>query len=273
MTKIFLLPLTEDLLEGSSFHKLCAQYIKSEEAKGNKVYWLWEDLSLINYWDFNFLSRTFSVMRECDRVAVCWSGTTTTSIFNLGIWFAMWKLLRKPIEIINPEQLRRTEGQLENWLLKIHEKNLLQEARKCRALASCERASVGAVLVDRYGRIISRGANHCAAMETLEGCRRRDLPSGVQQELCGTIHDAVDALLNVRPNRDPADFAKCFNPTKPTAKLIRELFTSKERKTLCGARLIFSGHTAPCAVCWRWLRLLGIKEVKRDELFTSSISL
>lgn len=263
--KIFLISPVKGILPGNKYYKICERYVQKQERLGNQVHWPFRDTNQ-KAPPMEILSENYSAMKKSEQVAICWSENSVGSIFGLGMWIVFFKLFHKPIVIVNPKGLKRTpQKSFSNFLLDIHEKNLIQAARDYRVNARCERASIGVVII-KEGEIIVRGSNKCQAF-LQEGCRRRDLPSGVQQELCGTLHAELDAVLNIRPDRDPKDRELCLSPTRPSKELIKKLFTEKEREILSGSKLIYSGHYYACDICREWLTLLGITDIKRDELY------
>lgn len=147
----------------------------------------------------------------------------------------------------------------------------IREARSIGKRSNCAKRKLGTVLV-KNGKIISRGWNTCCCNGhprdeevPKEDCLRLNLHGGRGYELSHAVHAEVSALLNIRRQRDAADYERCKATIEPTQALIEELFTEEERELLRGATLYLSGHTYACDGCKRWCSLLRIREIIIEE--------
>ena len=78
------------------------------------------------------------------------------------------------------------------------DKTLIENALSWSKRATCPRASVGCVLVNKYGEVLStgyngppRGADHC----TDNYCPGVDCPPGQSGNLCEAVHAEINALI------------------------------------------------------------------------------
>ena len=137
-------------------------------------------------------------------------------------------------------------------------------AREILKNSTCLKTQTAALIVDRTGRIISWGVNMCCPQGQLYGlpvpeCPRTDKKTGQFYELCKPIH---------------AEFVACINAFGISAIERRDLwhfpgFTNKlvkYRGFFEGATLYLVGHYYACAECVDFTKLIGISEIKFDDL-------
>lgn len=264
--KIFLISLAKGLLPGSSIHRKCNRYIRTEEAEGNEIYWPFRD-EILSAEAADACRQRWHQMRNSNQLAICWSREFPQLTIDLGMALVLKFQFGKSLKVINPEDLELTNDESpDNFLMDIHERNSITDLRRRREQSNCGRSKVVAGIMSR-GKIIAVGVNHCEAPDTKGCCQRKDLARSVSQELCGTKHAELMALLNIRQNRAAEDYELIKMPNRATAALVKKLFTLDERQKIWKARLLISGHYRTCESCWRWLRFFGINYIRYDDLY------
>lgn len=248
--------------------KACEEYVAECEKKGERVHWPLRDTKQ-DAGSLAICTQNNRGIIRATRAALYYDPDSQGSLFDIGMWFMEWKRFKKPIAIVNPEDITATPHKsFANLLLEIHEGNLWRAVRdeRLRALHAhtCGRGAVSAGVV-KNRHLISLGHNTCRAMRK-GGCKRYGMPAGCQQELCGTVHAEVAATLNIRKERSQGDWGRCMMPLWLTQDLLVVTFTQGERSLLEGAELYFSGHHYSCGACREWCRALHIT-VKGDPLF------
>lgn len=132
--------------------------------------------------------------------------------------------------------------------------------------SNCAKAKLGAVIV-KDNVVLSTACNLCAPggssyADRRVHCLRMGVTSGTGYELCKGIHAEVIACLNIRSGRTIAKLAQFANYKKPTKKDILKAFTVQERTQLNNAIMYLAGHYYSCDGCKRFLKILGITDVR-----------
>ena len=136
---------------------------------------------------------------------------------------------------------------------------MMQLAQVAASRTTCIRRSVGCVLADARGHILSIGYNgvasgmlHCNELGTAgfcddglpNACKGHDLPVG--QDACEAVHAEQNALLQCRDPREIATAYVTTSPCKPCVKLLMN--------TGCRRIIFLEEHSDP----WpkeQWLKL------------------
>lgn len=128
-----------------------------------------------------------------------------------------------------------------------------------------------AASVWKDNELLGSASNLCAPEDTQHGqpvseCPRMNITTGGQYELCAPLHAEVLACLDIRPERNSAEVERFAGHLKPTKLAILAAFTAGELKLLKDATLYLVGHYWACENCLRFLGVVGITDVKFDEL-------
>lgn len=100
-------------------------------------------------------------------------------------------------------------------------------AKVSSLLSTCSRRSVGCVLVDKRGHILSTGRNGVASgMPHCEGeakCAGADATSGQSLDFCDAIHAEINALIQCK---FPHEIHTCYSTTAPCIHCIKALMNT-----------------------------------------------
>ena len=118
----------------------------------------------------------------------------------------------------------------------------MEMARLIATRATCPRRSVGCVLVDARGRVLSMGYNgvpsgrpHC----TDSPCPGAGYPSGQGLDKCQAIHAEQNAVLLLS---DPRQVHTAYITTTPCQSCVKLLLGTSCVRLVCGSQY---AHTAP----------------------------
>lgn len=130
--------------------------------------------------------------------------------------------------------------------------------------STCPKTQTGALIVDAKGKSLSHGANMCCPQGQLYGmpvseCPREKIKTGGRYELCKPIHAEIVACINAL-GISVVEQKHLWHFPGFTLRLKRyEGF-------FAGARLYLVGHYWACEECTEFSKLIGIEEIKFDDI-------
>jgi len=132
--------------------------------------------------------------------------------------------------------------------------------------STCLKTQTAALIVDKYGNIISWGVNMCCPQNQLYGmpvteCPRMDTMTLTSYALCMPLHAEIVACLNAF-GISSVDRKSLWHFTGFTKRLKEYEGFFKSR----GAVLYLIGHFVVCEECSAFLKTLDIEEIKFDDI-------